>query len=353
MTPIHLYWVGGHFMARRAIPILASLCLMTVSACSSVDKSFETDEPSEASSLNQSELLERLRSAEYDHERIALIDELVKRPDEGAPVVPELLRILDESDWPALEESCVNALLQLQVEDRVLERVLVEHLGKCQGVHRRRCLGAFLRISPRDQTTVRAVLEGFDEDSSENKSRRCELLAMIGAPAQSAIPQLRQLLQSPSQKLQHSAALALESLGPLASAAIPDLLHLLAKSQYKGALKRSLKELGRPRERDFNLITFHLKSQSALTRRETMKVIGRLGGDAKKVMTHVLAALEDEDIHVRVEALQIIGEIGPAARSALPRLRELRKSKDYKTLRAVEESLRRIEKNETSKNSVL
>lgn len=324
-----------------------------LSACSSIDKPFETEEPNEAASLTQGQLLERLRGAEHDHERVALIDEIVKRPGEGATVVPELLRILSETEWSPLEESCVNALLQLQVEDRVLERVLVEHLGKCQGVHRRRCLGAFLRISPRDKVTVRAVLEGFEDDSLGNRSRRCELLAMIGAPAQSAIPQLRALLQSPSQKLQHSAALALESLGPLASAAIPDLLHVLASSQYKGALKRSLRELGRPRERDFSLIAFHLKSRDALTRREALKTIGRLEGDAKKMMSTVLAALSDDDQAVRVEAIEIIGRIGPSARSALPRLQELRKSKDYKTLKAVEESLRRVQKDEKTKNSVL
>ena len=56
----------------------------------------------------------------------------------------------------------------------------------------------------------------------------------------------------------------------------------------------------------------------------------------------MIEAMKDEDSHVRNFAAAALGEIGPAAKAAVPALIEMRKDKDNKDRLAAAEALNKI-----------
>jgi HEAT repeat protein len=69
-------------------------------------------------------------------------------------------------------------------------------------------------------------------------------------------------------------------------------------------------------------------------------VLGHIGPEARAALPALIAALGDRDSNVRLWAVKALGELGPAAVTAVPSLRRM--AKDEFLGPAVEETIQRL-----------
>ncbi|MHC4506691.1 MAG: HEAT repeat domain-containing protein, partial [Planctomycetota bacterium] len=87
------------------------------------------------------------------------------------------------------------------------------------------------------------------------------------------------------------------------------------------------------RQPDVDELVSRLKDSSARTRYPAAKALGELGPAAKKAVPALARAVADEDESVRAQAAHALGEIGPEAKGAVPALARAVGDK-YRSVRA-------------------
>jgi HEAT repeat protein len=144
--------------------------------------------------------------------------------------------------------------------------------------------GLLPRLGP---AAVRALLDALDREPHRAGDPSLEGTAalVLREVGEAALPVLLGLLTSEQWDEWQSALRALGDMGPAARGAVPALLALLED-----------------RER----------------RREVVRALGRMG--AAETVPHLVGLLEDD--RVRPAAMEALGRIGPAAREAIPALRQ-------------------------------
>jgi HEAT repeat protein len=122
---------------------------------------------------------------------------------------------------------------------------------------------------------------------------RLQASVLAGDPAQrEAIQMLAQALGDPVSDIREAAVAALGDFGPQARAALPELMRAT-------------------------------QDESAVVRRRAVRAVGAIAEPeefADDMLTTVMAATEDEDASVVLQALATLGEFGPHAAAALPAL---------------------------------
>jgi len=85
-----------------------------------------------------------------------------------------------------------------------------------------------------------------------------------------------------------------------------------------------------------------LKSPEVPVRASAARILGELGGAARPALPDLLAALADENRDVRLSAATAIGMIGPPAPDAVPPLVGLLKDREWQVRRAAATALGRL-----------
>ena len=150
---------------------------------------------------------------------------------------------------------------------------------------------------------------GFDFDPRV-RSRAARALGWMGPDAALAVPALVRTLRDDVSAVRRDAAWALGRVGPAAAPAV-------------AALARALGD-------DFTDV-----GQAAA------RALAALGPDAGGAVRPLIAALRDR--HLATDAAMALGEIGPPARAALPKLRALARGTNAALAEVAKEAMRNIE----------
>jgi hypothetical protein len=137
---------------------------------------------------------------------------------------------------------------------------------------------------------------------------------------------LKQLRRANEKDRQEAAITLEENIGPSGEAAVPVLIEAL-KERDVVLSSRAASALGKigPAARAVApalIATLQDKDRDFITRANAARALGQIRADVKTVVPVLLEALADKDRDVRTRAAEGLGHIGPAAREAIPALRQ-------------------------------
>ncbi len=177
------------------------------------------------------------------------------------------------------------------------------------------------RMGPEAKAAVPALIEAMDATEDDPLLRR-EIhfaLAAIGPDAAAAVPKLTQALSDEIPEIRYSACYALGGIGPSAESCVQAISKLYRSDQEDVFQKLSCL---------WALVHIYPDNE-------------RIQKRAIPVFTE---ALSDSREHVRAEVASALGDIGPAAESALPALREATKDEFVEVREAAKAAIEKISK---------
>jgi hypothetical protein len=179
------------------------------------------------------------------------------------------------------------------------------------------------------------LLEVLERGDHLAQDRAMKALAQIGPDAAVAVPKLIEIMsrEEPLGGLHDQAVATLSAIGPAASAAVQKLIEMaeMDRANTRGWCIRALGSIGRAAESAVPLLI------DVLLRRVQFDpdpfyvgmaatALGQIGAvEALPALLQVLR--EAEDPHVRCEVVRAIGDLGPEAAEAEPRLVALARSR--------------------------
>ena len=230
--------------------------------------------------------LRRNLRAESPKTRSLAADALTALGPGAAPAAPDLMALLVDRD-PRVRSSALRTL---------------------------RAIGTAAKVE------ARAVRDCLRDSSEDVRISAALALAAVAPTDPSVLPALLHLLEDPFTAICDEAVSALHKLGPAARAAIPQLRKLT-------------------------------KKESVVTRLYAAKALWRVTGDAKEALPILLAVLSSVEPVDRLDspfellwAVEILGEMGPAAGQAAWKMRELMDENAGELRKACQQALRKIDR---------
>jgi len=175
-----------------------------------------------------------------------------------------------------------------------------------------------------------------------------QVVRRLGPEAAAAVPALIEALQDKDPSIVKEAEFALGAIGPEASAATDALIQALTNDdeQVRFTACYALGQIGPAARAATPSLAGLLKSEDEFLRFAGIWALLRIHPDdprVKKAAVPILTqALGDPREHIRSEAAAALGEIGPAAASALEALEPLKDDPSPAVREIVAESIRRI-----------
>jgi HEAT repeat protein len=321
----------------------------------------------------------------------AALGRLAHRPS-GATVVPHLLTALKrpEND-KEVRRYIVVALGRYGTDAKGAVSALVEALQDTEiqdnNSLARTAARALDEIGPAAAAAVPALLQCIKSDDLLLRSLAIEALGGIGTAHPDVLPMLRRLLQEKEPSwYPYAAARALGRIGSVAKDVVPDLLALLSKVDVKSPdnsyseLLTALARIDPTAKGVVPAMTAILKNKEAKPelRQRVVNTLAKMGPAAKEAVPALIEelraaskpasvypdivlralraigaeavpgltdlALNDQDNTVRRYAIEVLGEIGPPAKAAVPALRQCLDSPDRLISSSAAVALKRIEK---------
>jgi HEAT repeat protein len=177
-------------------------------------------------------------------------------------------------------------------------------------------------LGPVGKPAVPALVRSLKEKTARSPKVVIEILSRIGPDAKEALPVLTTALEDP--RLRWQAVEALCGLGPAAKDAIPAIRQAIRESYAQ-------ERVGNPDNNPMLITTYLLVTPLA-----------QLGGDAVPLL---LEFLDEENINFKRNSVEALGKIGPPAQKAVPALAKLLKNDDPTMRQYSARALWRIDKN--------
>lgn len=217
---------------------------------------------------------------------------------------------------------------------------------------------------------------------SQSRDEAAKALGRLGAAAKSAIPELmhvvvlREMFQGYPRTAYHSSVDALKCMGPAAEEAVPQLKLLLTPGHFnqtydvisilarigpaaKAATPEMLAILEKYQGRDDSLLAgvvlaswgveeaipllFSSYDHVGLTPGTVNAALMDLFRQGKPVVAGAITALDHKSSSVRYFSTMLLGDIGPAAKPAIPRLQKLLKDEYIPMRKLAQETISKIE----------
>ncbi|MHC4137380.1 MAG: HEAT repeat domain-containing protein [Planctomycetota bacterium] len=176
-------------------------------------------------------------------------------------------------------------------------------------------------------------------------------LRAIGAAAKVEAKAIRDCLRDSSKDVRISAALALAAVAPTDPSVLPALLSVLEYpfTTICDEAVSALHKLGPAARAAIPQLRKLTKKESVITRLYAAKALWRVTGDPKEALPTLLAVLNSVEPVDRLDspfqlllAVDILGEMGPAAGQAAPRLRNLMDENAGELRNACQQALKKI-----------
>ena len=261
---------------------------------------------------------------------------LVKINDDPDIVLAPLMEVCGNMDLGS--SYSFMAIGQMGAKAKAAVPFLMDLLGNENDEIRSAAISALGGIGPDAEEAVPALLEILRNKEGE-KSYQAAVYALgkIGDTSDDVISALAQILRNGDEFLMDPAIEALGALGPGAKDAVPELVKALGSKQWS-IRARAAKSIGLIKHnapgaipRLKLLLTGEYKTIADAE--FALYMLGDEPGKRLKALIYCLDLDKLEDLGARGEAMRLLAIIGPPAKDALPRLREIAAEADFPLIR--------------------
>lgn len=179
---------------------------------------------------------------------------------------------------------------------------------------------ALLAMDPKQ--AVRLLAELLKDRRAEGRAGAAVGLGLWGKEAEPAVPALVEALTDGDAAVRTAAANSLKSMGPASGRAVPALKNALGDEVGSVRIEAAvtLIKLGREQDVAIDCLIAGLRDPWAGTRIAAAGALGRVGVVGQRAVPDLALLLKDKE--AAMQAAETLGQIGPAARAAIPALRE-------------------------------
>ncbi|MFA6002428.1 MAG: HEAT repeat domain-containing protein, partial [Elusimicrobiota bacterium] len=258
-------------------------------------------------------LLARLLNDPESDVRSAAAEALEKYGPAAKYAVPNLIQILGDAD-DSVRGHAAGALAAIgpaAAED------VVEAARDANPLVRRAAFRAQADMAQRPPAFLAESIKALQDPDAKVREAAAKVAGKFGSGAKSAAPELTALLADPVSGVRSEAADALGYIGAQAQSATPQLIALLSDAEMSvvNSAARALDKIGAPDEAAHPLaLALERNSYSAAS---ALKHMGLAA------LPEVWPELSCSTASVRVAALEILGEVGPAAASGVSEVERL------------------------------
>ncbi len=260
---------------------------------------------------------------------VAVLSEELLRPD-ATPLPRGRDRVQGQSQMlvapPRLDAAI--ALGQLGEAAAAAAPALRRALADPSGIVRVEAARALLQLGEPPQTVVQPLLNTLNDVGQHAARERCraaDVLFEMVRPPEALVPALAELVREDDWTAQAEAFVLLGKIGPSASEAVPALRAAL---DHRNAWVRleaafALWNVSRRADGAFPVLRAALDQEAdAITRARILFAFGEMGDAAREALPSAHEALEDEDLEVRASAASAVWRIEKRPDVALPVLAE-------------------------------
>lgn len=294
----------------------------------------------------------------------------------GPEAVDDLIAALPHSD-PHVVKGVAAALGDIGPAAKQAVGPLIAELEKDNPDTRVTLMYALMGIGPDAAQAVPLLIKTLDHEDFHAQYWACQALGGIGPPAEPATPVLCRLvsdapasvrrhaaaalggigpgigpeglaalvkaLRDPLEPVRENAVIALGKLGDFAKPAMPEIRAVLEEGRLKARAQaaRTLWQLTRDADIVVPVLVAALTDEVSSSP-EAATFLGELGEAAKPAVPELTASLQSRDLLMRIEAAKALGRIGPAAESAVPALEQALKDESSDVSEAAKKSLEQI-----------
>jgi HEAT repeat protein len=208
---------------------------------------------------------------------------------------------------------------------------------------------ALQSLDGRSSKGLEVLIEIVDQEYDCAEAARvaaANAIAAWGSHARAAIPALLRALESYDWELQKVAAEALAEIGPLAKDVIPTLINVLGDEDddVVQAVVRALGRFSSDHKEALDALLNHLSEDADWEAQcAIIQVLGELGPDGKQAVPTLTRQLEDFDVDVQKAAAQALILIGESSKVAIPLLSERLNDGEEDTWRVMADAILKIQ----------
>jgi len=265
--------------------------------------------------------VKKLQGSDSDVQRRVVLDAIKAFGADAAPAVPALVELLDDRS-EAYRADIAQLLCDLGPPAKGAAPFLVRLLKEKKARSPELVVKVLGRIAPDVPEVVPVLVAGLQD--RQLRSAALEALCSLGSSARGAIPALRDAIRAakadaPAEGIASPAVVF--TLAKLGVDAIPLLIELLDEpdSMFPRRVAQVLGEIGPAAKPAVPALTKALQNDDPFVRRDAACALWQI--DKNSAGVPVLAAMVKDGGSWLVEpAAAALGEIGPAAKAALPEL---------------------------------
>jgi HEAT repeat protein len=173
-----------------------------------------------------------------------------------------------------------------------------------------------------DKSAIQVLVGGLQDTQAEARRYAATMLGVIGPEASEALQPLIEALGDSDVVVRRCAAEDLAAFGAAATEALPNLESLLGEDEWTQVVgAEAILKIAPCRTEELGpFLVEALRSGSSRIRHRATHALGELLLASGLAVAELIDALDDEDEVVRTEAIWALGQLGPAAVSAIPAL---------------------------------
>ncbi len=223
---------------------------------------------------------------------------------------------------PAQREKALRDLRELGRDARALTPLLIWCLGSKDTITRRNSLFALGSIGPSARTAMPHLFKHLEDRDANVRRGALFAMRMINVKDKRILPTATKMLRDKDPGVCSEAVRVLVKIGPPAKSAVT----AMEKSKegktelYKVNATEAIGKITGDFEPILRIYRDQLKEEIFYERWIALRSLGDLGPAAKQAVPDMIIALDDPKIEVRRSAAYELGRIGPAAKEAVPAL---------------------------------
>ncbi|MEO1995319.1 MAG: HEAT repeat domain-containing protein [Planctomycetaceae bacterium] len=246
----------------------------------------------------------------------------------GSPAIPALIECLRDVESPRYYAAAAT-IATMTTDVSAAAPVLISQLSKTSGQSKWVSLMVLVKTGDAAKPAIPELIKATHDMDFHIQTAACDVLGALGASARPAVPRLVQLLSHRITSVRGHAAYGLGEIGPVPDQDVVGHLLLGASDKHDFVREKALQALARIGKQAVSTLPTlqkHLRNVEYANRVHAAYAVWRISGHNQEPLQILLQLASERDSDL--EAIMMIGRLGPAAGAAVPTMIEYLGSDD-------------------------